>query len=86
MPADRKHPSYLCRSAILNGFADTVGSLGGQPDAFLRQQGLPVNALSEQDLLLPTRDVLSLFGATAKALEVDDFGLRLAQVRPGWSV
>ncbi len=82
MPADLKRATYLCRSAILNGFADTVAGLGARPEAFLRQQGLPANALSEQDLLLPTRDVLSLFDATAKALQVDDFGLRLAQVRP----
>lgn len=82
MPTSRKRTTFLCRSAILNGFAETVTALGGQPDAFLRQQGLPANALAEQDQLLPTRDVLSLFNTTARVLKVDDFGLRLAQVRP----
>ncbi len=82
MSLDSKPVNYLCRSAILNGFADTVSSLGGQPEVFLRRHGLPGNALSEQDLLLPTRDVLMLFEETARALEAEDFGLRLAQVRP----
>ena len=82
MPATRKHTTYFCRSAILNGFAATVSRLGGQPGRYLQEQGLPLSALSQQDLLLPTRDVLALFSDTAMALDVEDLGLRLAQIRP----
>ncbi len=82
MPSRRQHNTLLCRSAILNGFSESVIELGHVPATFMHRHNLPVAALSEQDLMLPVRQVLALFNETANALDVEDLGIRIAEARP----
>jgi AraC-like DNA-binding protein len=82
MPGRNSPQTPLSRSAILNGFAETVISLGGQPEDLLKQAKLPPDALLEQDLMLPTGEVLALFDDASRILGEEDFGLRIAQARP----
>jgi hypothetical protein len=45
----------LVRSAALQRFRKTVEDLGGDAEVFMRQAGLPVEALDTDELLVPTR-------------------------------
>lgn len=66
------------RAASLRGFLALVGQLGGDGRALLEAHGLTLN-LSDEERLLPARQVGQLLEATAAALQCPDFGLRLAQ-------
>lgn len=62
----------------LRGFNELVRELGGNPQQFTRQVGIPDGLLHDEDAVIPYRQLIHLLEKTAKDLEVPDFGLRLA--------
>lgn len=69
------------RSAALSEYADVARALGLDPVAMLRAARLPVQSLTERDLMLPTERVCALLEASAQRSQCATFGLALAQHR-----
>jgi AraC-like DNA-binding protein len=72
---------YRIRSASLNGYAQTAASLGLDPDAMLAAVGLSRRDAIDPDALIPAAAVGRLLELSARAADVDDFGLRMAESR-----
>jgi AraC-like DNA-binding protein len=68
----------VIRSAGLRGFRETVRELGGDADRYAEQAGLPVEALDEDDLLVPDIAVAEVLEIAARELERPDLGLLVA--------
>jgi AraC-like DNA-binding protein len=71
----------LIRSASLTGFAEVARSLGIDPFEQLRTVGLDPQCLQQLDLKLPAEAVTRLLEGAAGAAGVEDFGLRMAELR-----
>ncbi len=71
----------VIRSASLHGYRELVVSLGAQPATFLRRVGLTLKCLDDADTLVSVHAVRQLLELTANEMNVEDFGLRLAQNR-----
>lgn len=69
------------RGAVLTGFGSLARSVGLLPTALLRSVGLPPDAELEPDRRLPVGAVNRLFELAAEQSGLDDFGLRLAELR-----
>src|SRR5262245_47893655 len=68
----------ICRAGALEGYVPLVRSLGGDPKALLARAGLEASDLDDRDRYLPYRNVLLAIETPAAALNMLDFGLRLA--------
>jgi hypothetical protein len=73
--------SSIVRAAGLTGFQPLVQSLGGSASVILRRVGLSVGDFADPDRYLPYSNVLLAIEEAARALEVPDFGLRLADAQ-----
>lgn len=71
----------LIRTASLRGFAQLVSDLGGDPSRLLLRFGLPVDALSSDDAMVPITAHDLMLDAAARELDCPDFGLRLAEAQ-----
>ena len=71
----------LTRSAALTDYDMLARSLGLDPIAMTRAAGLPVQALTDPDLLISGAAVASLLEQSARLCGHADFGLRLAETR-----
>ncbi|WP_346836579.1 AraC family transcriptional regulator [Microbulbifer sp. SAOS-129_SWC] len=69
----------LIRAATLQGYADLVTRLNGDPDALLRRVHINPNTLHELDGVISLQAHLRLLEETARELQCADFGLRLAE-------
>ncbi|MFI5657938.1 AraC family transcriptional regulator [Streptomyces sp. NPDC051684] len=70
--------SSLIRSSSLTGFPTLVRSLGGDPDALLRQAGIRPEAIDDPDEYVPYRSLVMAVDLAAARLGQPDFGLRLS--------
>ena len=68
----------VIRSAGLRGFRETVVELGGDPERYALAAGLPVEALDEDDLLVPDLAVAEVLEIAARELDRPDLGLQIA--------
>ena len=71
----------LIRSACLTDYVGVSRSVGLNPYRMLDAAGLPRASLSDPDMMIPAGAVGRLLEASAKAAGIDDFGLRLAEMR-----
>jgi AraC-like DNA-binding protein len=68
------------RAASIEGFADLVRRLGGDPAALLKGAGLDTRVMVEPDLRIDADKLIRLLELAAVETGADDFGLRLAQL------
>ena len=73
--------SPTIRAAALTGFGALARSYGLDPASLLRAAGLPADAERDPDRRLPTEPINRMFEQAAELAGVDDFGLRLAELR-----
>lgn len=73
--------SYFLRSASLTNYVDVARALGLDPHHMLRAAKISRNALLDPDIRIPAALVGKLLEASAGAARVDDFGLRMAELR-----
>ncbi|GAA3996924.1 AraC family transcriptional regulator [Comamonas faecalis] len=71
----------LVRAAALNHFAEVMSKLGGDPDQALRQVGLRLAQIQEQDQLIDAALVSRLLEDAARSTGCESFGLQMAQFR-----
>jgi Arabinose-binding domain of AraC transcription regulator, N-term len=71
----------MIRSACLTDYVGVSRSVGLNPYRMLDAAGLPRASLSDPDMMIPAGAVGRLLEASAKAAGIDDFGLRLAEMR-----
>jgi AraC-like DNA-binding protein len=71
----------LIRSASLTDYVEVARSLGLEPYRMLDAVGLPASCVRDPDIKIPADAVRRLLETSAKAANVDDFGLRLAEKR-----
>lgn len=69
------------RAAALTGFGALARSYGLDPAVLLRAAGLPADAERDPDRRLPAEAINHMFETTAEQAGIDDFGLRLAELR-----
>lgn len=69
------------RAAVLTGFRSLAQAVGLNATGLLRSVGLPPDAEQEPDRRLPVGAVNRLFEVAAEQSGLDDFGLRLAELR-----
>jgi len=62
----------------LRGYNELVTRLGGDPQRFTRECGIPDGLLADEDALIPYRQLIRLMEETSADLNLPDFGLRLA--------
>lgn len=80
MPGLYSDRSPSIRAASIEGFADLVRRLHGDPAALLQSVGLDVRALVEPDMRISGSQLLRLLELAASETGAEDFGLRLAQM------
>ena len=68
----------MTRSASLNGFADLVRTLGGDPERLAVAAGLPHEALVSPEVRVPLEAMAGALELASRELRCSDFGLRLA--------
>lgn len=68
----------LSRARGLLGFAELVAECGGESHALLRRAGISPELLLTPEATLPHHKLVELLEISARALNVSDFGLRLA--------
>lgn len=73
--------SPLSRAAVLDGFAAVAQAAGLDPLALLAQQHLPAACLTDPERRIPASSVVALFERAARAADMPDFGLAMADVR-----
>ena len=69
---------YVVRARALTGFDELVRLNGGDPGRLLRAEGLRRGLLDAPDATLPLTAFANLMARAAEALEVPDFGARMA--------
>lgn len=69
------------RSAGLQRFRQCVADLGGDPDAYARQAGLPVEALDTDELLIDDTAIAAVLELAAADLGCPDLGLRVGEAQ-----
>ncbi|GAA0700607.1 AraC family transcriptional regulator [Marinobacterium maritimum] len=74
-------PTAQVRARSLTGFAELVMRCGGDPDTLLRASGIRPELQDELDAPLAHAQVAQLFERAAAELQVDDFGLQLAEIQ-----
>ncbi len=73
--------NYLCRCAVLNGVKELVSGLNVNPYHLLDEVGLPRSAFNDDNLLVPTKQIMELFELASKLTGEDNFGLKLGSSR-----
>ena len=73
--------NYFSRCAVLNGVKELVSSLNVDPYHLLDEVGLPRSAFSDDNLLVPTKQIMELFALAATKTGDDNFGLKLGSSR-----
>ena len=73
--------SHLIRSACLTDYVEVARSVGLEPHRMVDAFRLPRACLRNPDMKIPVESVIRLLEASAKAAEVDTFGLRLSERR-----
>jgi AraC-like DNA-binding protein len=68
-------------SGVLSGFADFVREIGLDPKQLTAVAGVPVEALTEPGLRIPSSALGRMTAAAATVSGMEDFGLRLASRR-----
>ena len=71
----------MVRATSLKGYPTLMRSLGIEPGALLRQHGIGVAQLDDEDALVSLRDAIELLEASAAAAHCDDLGLRMTQAQ-----
>ena len=71
----------LIRSASLTSYPELARSLGLDPLRVLAQCGIDRRCLDDPDIKLPAGAIGRLLEASASATKLEDFGLRLAEMR-----
>ena len=74
-------PVPVIRSASLNGYVELARSLGLNPQAMMRKAGLSPRCLDDPETPISVMAVRELLESSAKAAQVEDFGLQLARGR-----
>lgn len=69
------------RSAALNSYPSVARAVGLDPLEMLRRVALDASCLRDPDVLIPADKFYALMEVSARAANVNDFGLRLAQTR-----
>lgn len=69
---------HLIRAHALQGYAELVRKLGGEPLELLKRFKIPPALLQEEDSFLPFRTLNSLLETSASELNCPDFGLQLS--------
>ena len=80
MATGRADSTPSIRAASIEGFADLVRRLDGDPGALLERAGLDMRVLIEPDLRIDGAKLLQLLELAAVETGAEDFGLRLAQM------
>ncbi|TQM09083.1 AraC family transcriptional regulator [Pseudonocardia kunmingensis] len=70
--------SSVVRAAALRGLPQLVHGLGGDADGLFARARVPVDALDNDDALVPSRHAGRLLETAARDLDCPDLGLRLA--------
>ncbi|AGW93823.1 AraC family transcriptional regulator [Cupriavidus sp. DF5525] len=73
--------SYYLRSASLTNFVEVARAVGLDPHQQLRAVKISRDVLLDPDIRIPAGLVGRLLDASAHASQVDDFGLRMAELR-----
>lgn len=73
--------SYYLRSASLTHYVEVARAVGVDPYQQLRAARINRSVLLDPDIRMPAEQVGRLLEASAKAGQVDDFGLRMAEMR-----
>ena len=68
----------LIRSIILGGAAEKIRQSGRKPAAIAKKSGLPVAALSDPDLLVNARAVITFFENAAEICQQRNWGLEMS--------
>jgi AraC-like DNA-binding protein len=72
---------FLIRSASLTDYASLASSLGLDPVRMARRVGIPRACLHDPDIKIRASAVAQLLETSARATNIDDFGMRLAEKR-----
>ena len=73
---------YLIRSACLTGYVELARSVSLDPFLLFKDAGLDRSCLLDPESKISVDAVRRLWDLSARAARMDDFGLRLAGVRP----
>ncbi len=73
--------SYYLRSASLTNYVEVARAVGLDPHQQLRAAKISRDVLLDPDIRIPAALVGRLLDASARAAQVDDFGLRMAELR-----
>ncbi|MNF24221.1 HTH-type transcriptional regulator VirS [compost metagenome] len=71
----------LIRSSSLTNFIDVARTAGLDPYRQLRKAGVSTSALLDPDIKIPAKSVMRLLEESAQAAGVEDFGLRMGEMR-----
>lgn len=69
--------SYCSRAASFTGFGELARSLGRDPLPMLKRHKLPIEVMSDPELLVPSAHLNDLLESCAREWDCPDFGLRL---------
>jgi hypothetical protein len=70
---------YLIRGACLTDYIEVARSVGLEPYRMLDAVGLPRASLNSPDLKISLPAFICLLEASARAANIDNFGLRLSE-------
>ncbi|MFJ4292975.1 AraC family transcriptional regulator [Cupriavidus sp. NPDC089707] len=73
--------SYYLRSASLTNYVEVARAVGLDPHQQMRAARISRDVLLDPDIRIPAALVGRLLDASARAAQVDDFGLRMAELR-----
>ncbi|QBY49868.1 AraC family transcriptional regulator [Cupriavidus oxalaticus] len=73
--------SYYLRSASLTNYVEVARAVGLDPHQQMRAAKISRDVLLDPDIRIPAALVGRLLDASARAAQVDDFGLRMAELR-----
>lgn len=73
--------SYYLRSASLTNYVDVARAVGLDPHQMLRAARIGRNVLLDPDIRIPAALAGRLLELSASAAHIDDFGLRMAELR-----
>jgi AraC-like DNA-binding protein len=73
--------SYFLRSASLTNYVEVARAVGLDPHQMLRAAKISRDVLLDPDIRIPAASVAQLLEASARAANVEDIGLRLAELR-----
>jgi AraC-like DNA-binding protein len=71
----------VIRASVLQGFAECVGELGGDPEGLLSAAGITPERVGDRDAYIPSRTHAGLLTRAAEVLHCPDFALRLSDHR-----